>query len=470
MGIWGRRQVRPDDGRAPQVIDLREALHAAGKSRPARPGHLAVPMPRGLPRASEQPLRLPASAPMTEPTPPEPTPPAAGADPVGQDDDQPHLSSYERLAWGDFNARLARARQDLGRIADERPFTLLPPAVPVAAAPTAAEPVAAEPVAPEPAAPLVDAPDSADAVEAMDDHPRRSATPWLLTALAAAAVGGAGYWAAGHAGGSMLVSKGSAASSATTTAPAVTSAPSATGSGPARSVAAAGPAAQADIGTSLAQAWAWLAASSASGARVLVPTDLLQAATTGLPGRAVVSNAGASAGPPQIVVAPADRFASVTAGLATRPVARFGAVEVAQVLPSPAAAAADREARVQAAVDLLANPAVTVTAPARVAMGSGTVDERLLVVIAGLSIDHQVSVDVGPADPGAVPGALLRTLVVAVDGDIGATTLTRFVNAQSPALVPQSVARAPGPGGVLSYTVPTPEGLLDGAGFPTVTS
>jgi hypothetical protein len=144
-------------------------------------------------------------------------------------------------------------------------------------------------------------------------------------------------------------------------------------------------------------------------------------------------------------------------------------IDVRAIAPDGAAAyrtalAADVRARRAAGLQLLADPRVTVAAPARAELASGRVDARLLITLAALAATGPVRiVAFGDGDPGAGPGTPLRMAELAAP-PATAPGLLAFVRAQRPPYLPvrSSLSRGPGVQTVLSieFSAPSPLGLL----------
>ena len=107
-------------------------------------------------------------------------------------------------------------------------------------------------------------------------------------------------------------------------------------------------------------------------------------------------------------------------------------------------------------------------------MRSGRVDERVLVILAGLASQHSLTVALVP-DPAGAPDALLRTLrIQVVDGHPIATATARdiedFVAAQRGALAGPIVDDVTGATPAISVRYPLPSSfeLLDSGSFPTI--
>ena len=256
--------------------------------------------------------------------------------------------------------------------------------------------------------------------------------------------------------------------------PSLSGAPSAPGSGAASAPTSLVPSASTSVpvsppvvagGPDVSAAATFLAANTNPGTRLLVPPDLVGPLSAALPGRALVSDAAASAETPDLVLS---RGASPV-GVATTPVARFGSLRVGQIMATAQAATDELAARRSAGSQLVSNGALRVTDRARTALSSGEVDPRLMLVLVGLLIDHDVSVDVVAPDSSSELASARRSLkVVDVDGGSATDVVTIFVNAQSRNLLPQSIETVDnGSSVVLHYPLPSPVGLLTGAGFAT---
>jgi hypothetical protein len=346
------------------------------------------------------------------------------------------LSSWERRAWGDLGYELARVQENLQRVTQAAPpdvRIVISPVAPPAANPA---PLAGTPVLPE----------ATPRVERSGRPPRRGLVVSCLVALAAL------------------------------TALAVTLvAVLNTDEGPAQP-AAAGVGSGVDATRALSSgAVTWLRDSTAVGAGIAVPPHLRLALAAALPGRDVRGYQDAKSGDLIVV---ADNV-TVPARLVTGsvPVASFGAgVDVRQPRAPGVSWATELAARAAAGQELADNNALHFTRRAEAALRGGTMDPRLLTVLAGLSLEHRVWVDV-PAVAAGSETVRLAVHVLRVDGSRisaypwGAAIVKAFLTVQSPTFTPQEIAVVPRSSGldalVIRYTLPSPTGLLGGAGFPT---
>ena len=172
-----------------------------------------------------------------------------------------------------------------------------------------------------------------------DGPRRRSLAAWLGTAALAILVAVIAYVVTAGRGDADPVSADRPSISRSA---APTNRPTANATSTANATGGVTPATRQSVAADLADAWAWLRDNTAPGTRVLVSADQLAAATAALPGRAVVTDPRASAGPPELVLAPSTDVAKVSVGLATRPVAVFGTIQVAQTTSSRSLAASRR--------------------------------------------------------------------------------------------------------------------------------
>jgi hypothetical protein len=179
-----------------------------------------------------------------------------------------------------------------------------------------------------------------------------------------------------------------------------------------------------------------------------------------------------------VVATPAVRamFGNRLAGVyAPQVLASFGAgatrIDVRAVAPDGAAAyrtvlAADLQARRAGGLQLLADPRVSVLAPARIQLADGSVDARLLITVAALAAAEPVRV-LGFADagPGSGSGTPLRTAELVAPARTAQAMLT-FLRAQRPPYLPARSSLSRGPDGqwtlTIQFTAPSPLGLLAG--------
>jgi hypothetical protein len=134
----------------------------------------------------------------------------------------------------------------------------------------------------------------------------------------------------------------------------------------------------------------------------------------------------------------------------------------------------DLPARVSAGTELLQNLGLTFVNGSSSALRSGQVDERVLVILAGLASQHKLTVALVP-DPADAPDALLRTLQIqGVDGHPVTTASARdikdFVTAQRGALAGPIVDDVAGATPLISVRYPLPSSfeLLNSGSFPTI--
>ena len=131
------------------------------------------------------------------------------------------------------------------------------------------------------------------------------------------------------------------------------------------------------------------------------------------------------------------------------------------------ALAADVRARQVAGLQLLADPRVTIAAPARAALAAGRVDARLLITLAALAANEPVQILAFSDDgPGASPGTPLRTAEITAAA-AAARAMLVFVRAQRPPFLPARSGLSGAPGGrgagtvlTIGFTAPSPLGLL----------
>jgi hypothetical protein len=242
---------------------------------------------------------------------------------------------------------------------------------------------------------------------------------------------------------------------------------------------ASGSAALAAATASRQQAAAWIAAQA--GRSVIVSCDPLMCAALqqrGFPA-ANLSPLGAGTTDPLgsgLVVSTAavraelgSRLASVYAPVV---LASFGAgaaqVQVRAIAVGGAAAYmsaenADLHAREAAGKQLVHNSNLYGPPAARVELGAGRVDSRLLITLAALTHRYAVHVrSFGDSGPGAAAMAPLRSMTITVPGSNYLSQVEAFLRAQrAPLLALTTVSRA-GKVTVLTieFTAPSPPGLL----------
>jgi hypothetical protein len=144
-------------------------------------------------------------------------------------------------------------------------------------------------------------------------------------------------------------------------------------------------------------------------------------------------------------------------------------IDVRAIAPDGAAAyrtalAADLRARQMAALQLLADPRLTVAAAARTELAAGQVDARLLITLAALAATEPVHIMAfGDAGPGADPGTPLRTAELAAP-PATARVMLAFVRGQRPPYLPVGSGLSRGPAGQtllsIQFAAPSPLGLL----------
>jgi hypothetical protein len=223
----------------------------------------------------------------------------------------------------------------------------------------------------------------------------------------------------------------------------------------------------------------WLEQNTAAGTRLLVPPELVGDFAAGLPGRQVLPNDQVAARTGDLLVVTSNSGDVLTGTLTQQVLAAAPVVatlpgsdlEVHQVTgPDPS----DDAARVSAGDELLQNLGLTFVGGSS-ALRSGRVDERVLVILAGLASQHSLTVALVP-DPADAPDALVRTLdIQGVDGHAvtaaSASDLKEFVTAQRGALagpivdeVDDGTARQVS----VRYLLPASVELLNSGSFPTV--
>jgi tetratricopeptide (TPR) repeat protein len=247
------------------------------------------------------------------------------------------------------------------------------------------------------------------------------------------------------------------------------------------------------------QAAAWVAAQVSRSAIVACdPAMCSELARHGVPaGNLLVLNAAAT--DPlgsDVVVATSSvrsqfggRLASVYAPVVLASFGSRGArIEIRVIAPDGAAAyraalAADLAARRQAGAQLLGNPQISATPAARQQLTAGTVDSRLLIMLATLAAQGQVRiVSFGLPAPGASGAVPLRSAVIAgpaapsgsaagnrvvasrAGGAAYLASVLAFLHAQRPPYLAAviTVIRIPGgqPAVRIGYPSPSPPGLL----------
>jgi hypothetical protein len=223
----------------------------------------------------------------------------------------------------------------------------------------------------------------------------------------------------------------------------------------------------------------WLAQNTAAGTRLLVPPELVKDFAAGLPGRQVLANDDNVARIGDLLVV-TPNSGDVLEGTLTLQVLKSSPVvarlpgsdlDVHQITGPEAS---DLPARVSAGNELLQNLGLTFVNGSSSALRSGQVDERVLVILAGLASQHSLTVALVP-DPAGAPDAPLRTLQIqAVDGHPIAAESARnirdFVTAQRGALAGPIVEDVTGARPVISVRYPLPSSfeLLDSGSFPTI--
>jgi hypothetical protein len=167
------------------------------------------------------------------------------------------------------------------------------------------------------------------------------------------------------------------------------------------------------------------------------------------------------------VYAPVDlaSFGTGSAQVAIRVVAPDGSAAYLRQLRS------DVKGRKSAGQQLLGNPRIQVSGPARRALAAGQVDSRLLSAFAALATMYSVDVTgLGPAGAGAGPGMPVRSAEIAPGRRTirhrpdTLSALASFLRAQQPPFRPAGVTTVRLPSGRtvlrVSYGAPEPLGLL----------
>ncbi len=126
------------------------------------------------------------------------------------------------------------------------------------------------------------------------------------------------------------------------------------------------------------------------------------------------------------------------------------------------AVAAEESARARLGTALAGNPSLSLAGPAAAALRDGSVDPRLMLVLAAMTTAHRVAVADFPVVADDAPGLPRRRAVLTgVDGTDPATSdlLRTWLSSQQPPFVPTLVVPA-GPDLVVGYPSPPPGGLL----------
>jgi hypothetical protein len=153
-------------------------------------------------------------------------------------------------------------------------------------------------------------------------------------------------------------------------------------------------------------------------------------------------------------------------------IASFGAgatrIDVRAIAPDgarafDAAVAADRDARITAGRQLLRNHRMSASAAARTALTAGDVDPRLLVTLATLAAQQDVSVEVfGDRSPGA-PDVPLRSAEIGAATPARLQSMLTFLRAQRAPYLPAQIRTIRTGGGQhvlnIQYGAPGPLGL-----------
>jgi hypothetical protein len=184
-----------------------------------------------------------------------------------------------------------------------------------------------------------------------------------------------------------------------------------------------------------------------------------------------------------IVVTPTIRRqfgASINHNLAPAVLAAFGSasdrITVQVIAPHGvaayrAAASADQKLRKTVGEGLITSRQITASPAARKAMMTGRVDARVLIILTALAAQDPIDiVSFGPADPGAAPGAPLRTVELAetnpavkLDRPAYVKSMTDLLHAQPSRYRPVSVTTvsvAGVPALRVEFAAPSPLGLL----------
>jgi hypothetical protein len=224
----------------------------------------------------------------------------------------------------------------------------------------------------------------------------------------------------------------------------------------------------------------WLQQNTAAGTRLLVPPELVDEFAAGLPGRQVLANDDTAARNGDLLVV-TPNSGDVLVGTLTEQVLAAAPVvarlpgsdlDVHQVSgPDPSGVAA----RASAGTELLQNLGLSFVAGSSPALRSGQVDERVLVILAGLASQHSLTVAL-VHDPADAPEAPVRTLQIeGVDGhrvtNSNAREITDFVTAQRGALagpVVDQTSDASTRAISIRYPLPVSVDLLRSGSLPTV--
>jgi hypothetical protein len=245
---------------------------------------------------------------------------------------------------------------------------------------------------------------------------------------------------------------------------------------------AAGQAAITAAGRTRTQAARWVAAQVSRAAIVACDPAMCGALhTAGLPAADLLV-LGTGAPDPMdadlVVATPAVRsqFGARLAGVyAPTVLARFGTgaagTAVRVVAPGGAAAylaqlAHDELARRKVAAQLLSNPGVRLSAPARQQLLAGRVDSRLLLLLPALAATHPVQVlafaDAGPGADPAVPLRAARLAVTAAPRGLGQPAyvawLRGYVRGQRPPY--DALTSVAGAVVTIQFSSPSPLGLI----------
>ncbi len=230
------------------------------------------------------------------------------------------------------------------------------------------------------------------------------------------------------------------------------------------------------------QAAAWVAAQVSRGAVVACDPAMCAAlSAAGFPGADLQMLATGAADPlgADVVVATAavrGQFGARLAGVyAPTVLARFGAgadgIAVRVVAPGGAAAyraqlASDQRARRQVAAQILANPALRLSAAARAQVRAGRVDSRLLVALPAMAHVHPLRVlSFGDSGPGADPAVPLRSAELAsspAPAGLSPAAYLAWLRSYFSGQRPPYNARTSAHGSVVTVVVssPSPLGLL----------
>jgi hypothetical protein len=247
-----------------------------------------------------------------------------------------------------------------------------------------------------------------------------------------------------------------------------------------RSDTPAAPAAVDQASAARDQAATWVA-SEVSGSAIIgcdpaMCSVLVRSGTPAADLLVLSSGAGDPLGSAVIVATPAVRamFGSRLATVyAPQTLASFGSgatrIDIRAIAPDGAGAyraalAADLRARRAAGLQLLAGPRVTAAAAARIQLAGGSVDARLLIIMAALAHTQPVQITAFTDDgPGSSSGTPLRSLQLTAPKPAAQAIIT-FVRAQRPPYLPAHANLTPGASGewtvTLQFPAPSPLGLL----------